>query len=303
MSSESSGPSAVLMVRPHAFRVNPETAADNAFQASGGGEHSNAYREVSAVADRLRAHGITVHLFEDDGAATPDSVFPNNWLTTHEDGRIALHPMRAANRRAERRDDIVDHLRSAYVAGELVDYSSFEERGLFLEGTGSLVLDRQNRWAFAALSPRTSQELVERFCADFGYEPVVFEASDSSGTPVYHTNVMLALGTGFAIAGLEMIPNEKQRRKVEERLRASGREIIEVSEAQVRDFAANVYALSGPGGTLLALSCRAAGALTAAQKKAIENHATLLPVPVPTIERAGGSVRCMLAGIHLPPKD
>lgn len=299
-----SSPAAAVLVRPHHFAVNPDTAKDNAFQSRD--EHdaraiaTAAYEETSALAEALVERGVTVHLFDDERDDRPDAIFPNNWFTTHADGRIALYPMRSPLRRSERRTDIVDALSQLYRVEDVVDYSPFEAREVFLEGTGALVLDREQRVAYVARSPRAHDELVERFCADFDYEPVVFDAVDEHGTPIYHTNVMMSVGTETAIIVADTIPDDGTRARLLERLRDSGRTVVELDFPQLHDFAANAIELTGSSGPLVAMSERARDCLTDEQVALLESRAELVVVPVPTAELSGGSVRCMIAGVHLP---
>jgi hypothetical protein len=297
---------AVVMIRPNRFFSNPETAADNAFQRETATEDSQkisqrAQREFDQAVQSLREAGVTVHVFDDTATPEkPDAIFPNNWFSTHEDGRIVLYPMYSPARRGERRSDIIDALRKDYRVTEVVDYSDYEARDRFLEGTGSLVLDHPNHIAYVSLSKRSDLELVEKFCADFGYEPVVFESASADGRPIYHTNVMLCVGSAFALAGLAMITDSDARKKVRDRLQATGKEVIELSRDQIENFAGNALELRGTKGKLLVLSERAAANLSPDQRAMIEKGAKLLPLSLPTIELAGGSARCMLAEIFLP---
>ncbi len=298
-------PAAVAMVRPHHFHPNPETAADNAFQrpATAASVAAQAHAEVTEAAARLEAAGVRVHLFDSHDPATPDAVFPNNWFSTHAGGHVALYPMYALNRRRERRSDVIELLKTQYRVQDVIDYSGLEHDGMALEGTGAMVLDRIGRIAYAAQSHRADPVALERFCTHFNFEPMAFATADAQGRPCYHTNVMLCVGTDFALGGFHLIADPGRREAVRERLRESGREVIELSEHQIGEFAGNALELTGRGGQrLLALSERAAASLNAAQKAMIERSATLLPLRVPTIELAGGSVRCMLAGIHLAPR-
>ncbi len=295
-------PAAVAMVRPHHFHPNPETAADNAFQrpATAASGAAQAHAEVTEAAARLEAAGVRVHLFDSHDPATPDAVFPNNWFSTHAGGHVALYPMYAANRRRERRSDIIELLKARYRVQDVIDYSGLEHDGMALEGTGAMVLDHIGRIAYTAQSNRADPVALERFCTHFNFEPMAFATADAQGLPCYHTNVMLCVGTDFALGGFHLIADPQRREAVRARLRESGREIIELDARQIGEFAGNALELTGHGGQrLLALSERAAASLTAAQKAVIERSATLLPLRVPTIELAGGSVRCMLAGIHL----
>ncbi|WP_426986080.1 citrulline utilization hydrolase CtlX [Pseudarthrobacter sp. Y6] len=297
-------PSAVVLVRPHTFMPNPTTAADNAFQLPA---HSvdretladSARDEVTGLAEALETAGITVHVFEDYDDTRPDSVFPNNWLSTHAGGHIAMFPMYAPNRRHERRTDILDFLKTHYRVQEVIDYSGLEMDRVFLEGTGAMVLDHGGRVAYAARSRWADPVALERFCTNFGYEPMLFDAADAAGTAVYHTNVMMSVATDFAMVGLDTIQSADRRREVVQRLSGGGRKIIELSHEQILNFAGNTIELQGTDGRVLALSGRALKSLTDEQKNIIESSCTLLPVDVPTIELAGGSVRCMIAGIHL----
>lgn len=297
---------AVLMIRPFRFYPNPETAADNAFQrevasADAAAVSKAAQGELDRAADLLRGAGVTVHVFPDtESPEKPDAVFPNNWFSTHPDGRVALYPMYSPTRRNERRRDVIDELGKTYQISALIDYSSYEQRGLHLEGTGSLVLDYVNRIAYVSFSKRSDRELVERFCQDFGFEPVLFESVGDDGRPIYHTNVVMCVGSEFALVGLDMIADPGQRETVSRRLESSGKKVIELDRAQIANFAGNALELHNASEKLLVLSSRAAEALTTEQRNEIERHARLLPLALPTIELAGGSARCMLAAIHLP---
>lgn len=303
-------PEAVILVRALRFRPNPATAADNAFQAepedgeSAAAVAASALAEMDAVAEALRAAGVVVHVFEDEDHTRPDSVFPNNWLSTHAGGMVAVYPMYASNRRHERRTDVLEMLKSTYRVQVVVDYSGLEPDGVFLEGTGAMVLDHVSRVAYMARSHRADAQVLERFCTDFGYEPMVFDAVDADGVPVYHTNVIACVGTDVALFALEMIPDARRREQVRERLAVHGRKVVELTEAQVREFAGNAVELAGrwPDGrrrTIMAMSERARRSLRPDQIAAIEESCEIVAVDIPTIELAGGSVRCMIAGIHL----
>jgi hypothetical protein len=297
---------AVLMIRPSRFYPNPETAADNAFQARG--DYSAdaltaaARSEFDAAVQRIRDAGVTVHVFEDTAAPEkPDAVFPNNWISTHHDGRIALFPMYSALRRRERRHDIIEELGKHYRVTEVIDYSRFEEEGCCLEGTGSLVLDHVNKIAYVSLSNRSNRKVIQRFAEDFGYEPVTFTSIGTDGQPIYHTNVMMCIGTNFALVGLAMIRDKAERQKVQERLQATGKEIVELEPEQVANFAGNAIELHGSNnGKLLLLSKRAVPTFTEAQQSVLNHHVRLIPLKLSTIELGGGSARCMIATIHLP---
>jgi hypothetical protein len=298
-------PSAVVMVRPHQFHPNPQTAADNAFQrqalhVSRDALAKAAWQEVGTAADTLRAHGVRVHLFEDDGAGdTPDAVFPNNWFSTHAGGHVAIYPMYSPNRRRERRADVIEMLKAEYRVQDVIDYSGLEADGVFLEGTGAMVLDHLARVAYTAASNRAHAVALERFCTHFNFEPMAFDTADAQGRAVYHTNVLMCVATDFALVGLDLIRDPERRQAVQARLEETGRTVIALERSQIESFASNALELNGSEGRLLALSAQAEASLRPEQKAAIERSARLLPLAVPTVELAGGSVRCMLAGIHL----
>lgn len=295
-------PSAVVMIRPHHFTVNAETAHDNSFQvatAADGNLSGLAYTEITRAAETLQKQGVTVHLFEDTGTQTPDSVFPNNWFSTHAGGHVAIYPMKAPSRRRERRSDVIEMLKTRYRVQEVIDYSGLEPDGLFLEGTGGMVLDHLDRVAYAVHSDRTDPIALERFCTQFNYEPMVFSARDGNGVPVYHTNVLMCIATDFAMIGLDMIVDAERRREIVTRFERSGRHVIALDTAQICSFAGNAIELQGKHGRILALSARAYAVLTPPQIRLIAESAEPVPLDIPTIENAGGSVRCTLAGIHL----
>ena len=303
-------PSAVILVRAERFVPNPATAADNAFQRhvpagqSEDATSANALAEMDALAQALRDAGVRVHVFPDEDHTRPDSVFPNNWLSTHAGGYVAVYPMYASNRRHERRADVLEMLKSEYRTQTIVDYSGLEPDGIFLEGTGAMVLDHVSRVAYMAVSHRADTHVLERFCSDFNYEPMAFEAVDSEGVPVYHTNVLACVGTDVALIALEMIPDAQRREQVRERLSVNGRKVVALTEQQIRDFAGNAVELCGrtPEGRrryVMAMSGRARRSLRPDQVAAIEESCEIVSVDIPTIELAGGSVRCMIAGVHL----
>ena len=297
-------PAAVVMVRPHAFRSNPDTLQDNAFQiidpeATHIDTAARAYAEVSTVVQRLQEAGVAVHLFEDTDRQTPDAVFPNNWFSTHAGGHIAIYPMAMPSRQRERRWDVIDLLKQTYRVQDVIDYTGLEQDGVYLEGTGAMVLDHIDRVAYVARSNRADPLALERFCTHFNFEPMLFDAADVQGRPVYHTNVLMCIGTDFAMAGFDMITDAHRRQQVRERLLENGRLLVALTETQIGEFAGNALELQGAQGRLLAISTRALRALRDDQISALEKNVQLLPLDVPTIETAGGSVRCMLAGIHL----
>ncbi|WP_205171715.1 citrulline utilization hydrolase CtlX, partial [Burkholderia sp. LMG 13014] len=244
--------------------------------------------------------GVRVHVFDDHGERdTPDSVFPNNWFSTHPGGHVALYPMFSANRRRERRADIVEMLKAEYRVQDVIDYSGLEYDDVFLEGTGAMVLDHVARIAYTARSRRADPVALERFCTNFNFEPICFDTADADGRPIYHTNVMMSVATEFAMVGLDLIADSRRRDEIAQRLAETGRTVIALDASQIANFAGNTLELSGKEGRVLALSRRAYDCLTPVQRATIERSARLLPLDVPTIELAGGSVRCMLAGIHL----
>lgn len=304
-------PSAVVMIRPHHFYANPQTQGDNAFQALACASDSSAatveldklaYQQVTDAAYILESYGIDVHIFEDESKDTPDSVFPNNWFSTHSGGHVAIYPMHAQNRRQERRGDIIDMLKQAYRVQDVVDYSGLEQDQLYLEGTGAMVLDHIERVAYAVQSNRTNPLALERFCSHFNYEPMLFDAFDENGVAVYHTNVLMCIGTDFVMLGADMIKNPIRRNEIITRFEDSGREVIMLSSRQIAEFCGNALELQSDEQRLLALSQRAYNSMETEQRKILEKSVTLLPLEVSAIETAGGSIRCMLAGIHLAPR-
>jgi hypothetical protein len=300
---------AVLMVRPVSFGWNPETAASNRFQAaapdSARGVFARAAAEFDALVDALQAAGVAAYAFGDRAEpACPDAVFPNNWVSLHDDGTVVLYPMLARSRRHERRLELITELeqRGGYRVERLLDLTHHELQQRFLEGTGSVVFDHLGRVAYACLSPRTSAVVLDELCAELGYEAVTFSAADRSGVPVYHTNVVLSIGTGFALVCAEAIaPGE--RGALLERLAAGGRRVVTIDHAQLGSFAGNVLELrAADGARVLAASRRALDSLQPSARAVLaEGIERFVAVPVPTIEDlGGGSVRCMLAEIFLP---
>ena len=296
---------AVLMIRPCRFYPNPETAADNAFQKQASGDlaliSAAARDEFDRAVDTLRGAGVTVHVVEDTlTPEKPDAVFPNNWISTHHDGRVVLYPMYSAARRRERRRDVIDELRRFYRVTEVIDYSVCESGNECLEGTGSLVLDHVNKVAYVSLSKRSHPNTLQRFCADFGYEAVTFTSIGDHGEPIYHTNVVMCVGTAFALIALEMIPDPREQQRVRERLEATRKQIVELDRNQIANFTGNAIELHNDRQKLLVLSSRARPVLTREQLDVLERHARIVALDLPTIELAGGSARCMIATIHLP---
>jgi hypothetical protein len=301
---------AVLMIRPVAFRSNPQTADSNQFQRDPGVvdpllEQRAAAVQFQGLVDTLRAAGIGVVVEPDlPTPETPDSIFPNNWVSFHADGTVVIYPMMAPNRRAEVRPDIIERLdrERGYRVERVVDMTGHTVAGQYLEGTGSLVLDRRNRIAYAALSPRTTRAALTDFGQRMDYEIIAFEALDRDGQEIYHTNVMMSLGEGFAVICYETIPDRSQRQAVLLRLEETGHEIISIDRDQMRSFLGNCLQLEAADGSrVIAMSRQAEDALTPAQTTRLRRHGRIVSSPIHDIERsAGGSVRCMLAEIHLP---
>jgi hypothetical protein len=298
---------AVLMIRPAHFDSNAQTATSNSFQSgspTADDTATSAQNEFDALALALASAGVRVHLFAGrTGEDLPDEVFPNNWLSLHPDGTAVLYPLLAPNRRRERRLDVLAALQGppGYRIERIVDLTHLETRGEYLEGTGSLVLDRMNHIAYACLSPRTHAAALTLFGRALDYEIMAFNAVDRAGRAIYHTNVLLSVGTSFAALCTGALTNATERRRVIARLEATGREIIDLDFAQLHAFAGNLLELRGRNGPLFALSAAALGSLGSAQRDALERHGALVAVAIAMIEKfGGGSVRCMLAEVALP---
>lgn len=302
----------ILMIRPVAFRMNEQTAVNNYYQKVIDGllpatVNAKAQQEFDVFVEKLRAVGVDVIVVEDTlNPDTPDSIFPNNWVSFHENGDVALYPMFAVNRREERREEILDTLEEkGFKIENIVDYTSAEEDGFFLEGTGSLLLDRVNEKAYCALSSRADEELFIEFCEDFDYAPVVFEAFhtvDGERKLIYHTNVMMCLGETFAVICTDSIDDKKERKMVLDNLKKDNKEVITITEAQVNNFAGNMLEVRGADDKrYLVMSSAAHQCLTPKQIEHLEKHATILSSSLDTIEACGGgSARCMMAEIFLP---
>ena len=302
------------MIRPVAFRMNEQTAVNNYYQKVienllPATVNAKAQEEFDVFVSKLRKVGVHVIVVDDTlEPSTPDSIFPNNWISFHENGDVTLYPMFAENRRLERREDILDILEDeGFVINEIMDYTSAEEDGFFLEGTGSIVLDRENGKAYCALSPRADEELFIEFCEDFEYNPILFEAFQTVGTErklIYHTNVMMSVGETFAIICAESIDDKKERKIVLDSLRGDEKEIILITEEQVNNFAGNMLEVKGyDDKRYLVMSTSAYNSLTKKQIAQIEEHVTILSSSLDTIEACGGgSARCMMAEIFLPKK-
>lgn len=299
----------ILMIRPVRFGFNEQTAATNAFQdiklaaQTKDLAQEDAQREFDEMVRQLKAAGVDVMVVEDTPEPhTPDSIFPNNWVSFHNNGTVILYPMQAENRRLERRKDILDHIEERFYINRLVDLTAHENNGKFLEGTGSLVLDRKFKIAYACLSPRTYEEVLDEFAVQMNYEIVRFNAIDETGKQIYHTNVLMCIGDMFAIICLEAIPDLDERYTVRQTLAQTGRRIIEISLDQMKKFAGNMLQVNTQkGSSLLVMSTQAYESLTPKQIDALDDFATLLHVDLAMIEaNGGGSARCMMAEIHLP---
>jgi hypothetical protein len=302
----------ILMIRPASFRMNEETAVNNYFQRKTEEIHlatnHKAQAEFDAFVEVLKAKNINVIVVEDDPKLdTPDALFPNNWISFHQDGRVALYPMFAKNRRRERREEVLLEVeKNGFKIETIVDYTAAEDESLFLEGTGSLILDRENRKAYCATSARSEEDLIIEFCEDFEYTPIIFEARQSLNNerlPIYHTNVMMCVAEHFVIICLASIDDKKQRKFVVNTLKKDGKQIIDITEAQMHQFAGNMLQVksSVSDETYLVMSKTAHDSLAQNQIAEIEKHTEILSASIATIEiNGGGSARCMLAEVFLP---
>ena len=305
----------ILMIRPINFRMNEQTAVNNYYQKvlnnlSPESVNKHAQQEFDNYVSKLKSHGVQVIVISDiEGSDTPDSIFPNNWISFHETGTVGLYPMFAENRRFERREDILDQLEEkGFVIKNSIDYTNAEKDGVFLEGTGSLLLDRVNRKAYCSLSPRADEDLCIEFCEDFEYTPVVFTSYQTVNykrEEIYHTNVMMCLAETFAVICLDSIDNKKERKNVLKHLKEDGKKIIEISEDQVNNFAGNMLQVRGANDELFLVMSKAAhDSLNQSQLAKIGNHCKIISSSLDTIEACGGgSARCMMAEIFLPKEN
>ena len=296
----------LLMIRPVNFGYNEETAESNAFQHKDKNQQevqAKALAEFNNFVDVLRNNGVDVTVIDDNPQPyTPDSIFPNNWVSFHDDGNLFLYPMQAENRRLERREDIISRLEDNFKVHHIVDLSRYEEENKFLEGTGSMVLDRDHKISYACLSPRTDKTVLDVFCEQSSYTSVCFDAADEDGKAIYHTNVLMCVGSQFAVICLDSIPNPHERIVVIESLNSTQKEIIEISFEQMNQFAGNMLEVkSKDGDTLIVMSESAFRALDREQKSSLEKYGKLVYADIQTIENnGGGSTRCMMAEVHLP---
>jgi len=296
----------LLMIQPVNFGFNAETAVNNTFQKDTGGNlQQKALQEFNGFVSLLRNHKVDVTVIEDSlTPSTPDSVFPNNWISFHDDGRIFLYPMFAVNRRLERKDTVLESIKIKFLVKEIIDLSGSEATGLFLEGTGSMVLDRENKIAYACLSPRTDENILNKFCNMAGYRPVTFRATDITGVDIYHTNVMMCVAGSYAVICLDSIADAEERKNLTESLVKTNKEIVDISLQQLNSFAGNMLQVKNADDELLlVMSTQAFKSLTELQIKKLQKHNRIIHSSLLTIETAGGgSARCMLAEVFLEKK-
>jgi len=303
--------STVMMIRPVDFSFNDQTAASNAFQNAAHGYteetiKKNAEQEFDNFVLLLKHHGIDVIIFNDTPQpATPDSIFPNNWISLDQHGRLALYPMHAINRRHERRDDIVEYFKENFIVKDVYDLSYFEKDDKFLEGTGSMVIDYVNNILYACLSPRTDKTVIDDFCKKMNYTACTFNSADENGKAIYHTNVMMCIGAKLAVVCLESITDAAERKKVSASLERTGHEIIAINYEQMNHFAGNMLELNNKNGDrFLIMSAQAVASLTDDQFGLINKYNQILSPTITTIETiGGGGVRCMMAEVFLEKKD
>lgn len=300
----------ILMVRPASFGYNPQTAESNAFQVevdlSSEEIQANALREFDLMVEELRENGIEVLVFEDsENPYTPDAVFPNNWFSTHRDGTLCLYPMEAEARRFERNPQIINKLKKNFAVTRILDFTEFESQNKFLEGTGSLILDQENKIAYASISSRTDEYILEKWAKMLDFELFQFQSFDENGKAIYHTNVMMCLGDKFAVACLESISDENKKRFFHEKLHQTGKELIEISFEQMSSFAGNMLLLQNSDNEkILVMSKTAFESLNENQIEKLASYAKLLSFDIDIIEKCGGgSVRCMIAENFLRVRD
>lgn len=300
----------ILMIRPVRFAFNEQTAESNAFQDPEAAQNAievqeKALHEFDVMVDGLRNLGVDVTVIEDTPEPhTPDAIFPNNWVSFHANGTVCLYPMYAPNRRLERREEIISHLQKKFKVNDTLDFTTYEAAQQFLEGTGSLVLDRINRIAYACLSPRTSAEILEEFARKMDYQVVSFTSTDEKGKQIYHTNVVMCVGERFAVICAESILSDEERAYVLQTLQQTGKEVIEISMEQLKRFAGNMLQVQNKSGeTILVMSTQAYRSLLPDQLKKLEKYNQMFYTDLYTIEsNGGGSARCMMAEVYLPVK-
>jgi hypothetical protein len=296
----------LLMIQPVNFGFNAQTAVNNSFQKNIDGDvQQKALQEFTDLVALLRNNKVDVTVVEDSlDPSTPDSIFPNNWISFHDDGRIFLYPMFAVNRRHERKDTVLEMVKNKFFITEIIDLSQSEAEELFLEGTGSMVLDRGNKIAYACLSPRTDEKILNGFCSMVGYSPVSFRSTDSAGIDIYHTNVMMCIAKTFAVVCLDSVSNERERKNLVTALEKTNKEIVDISLQQLNSFAGNMLQVKNADDELLlVMSTQAFESLTDAQVETLQKHNRIIHSSLNTIETAGGgSARCMMAEVFLERK-
>ncbi len=294
------------MIRPVSFSFNPQTAGSNAFQNRDTAQQQvqdQALQEFDNFVGVLRSNGVTVIVINDTlEPHTPDSIFPNNWVSFHADGDVFLYPMQAENRRLERREDVINLLEDKFKVRHIIDLSRYEVEDKYLEGTGSMVLNREDKLAYACLSPRTDLEVLEVFCTQTGYTPVIFHATDQNGQAIYHTNVMMCVAERYVVICLDSISDFKEREAVVASFYQTQKSIFDISFEQMNQFAGNMLEVfNDRGDSLLIMSASAYSSLTDRQIATLQQFSRIVYAPIPTIERnGGGSVRCMMAEVGLP---
>jgi len=296
----------ILMVRPYQFYFNQQTAANNFFQSNINIENANelAIAEFDTMVEKLRAHQIKVKVIQDSqNPSTPDSIFPNNWVSTHIDGTLCFYPMYAENRRAERKSSVINFLQSNYKIQNTLDLTDLEKQGKFLEGTGSMVLDQQNKIAYGCLSERLDKQAFNYWCDKMQFKPISFKAVDDKVQPIYHTNVMMCMGNEFVVICLDSIPNENEKQMLLDSFKQTHKEVIEISQDQLNHFAGNMLQVFDIAEKPhLIMSEQAYQSLHTAQLKSLEKYNPIISISIPTIEAlGGGSTRCMMAEIYLSP--
>jgi hypothetical protein len=296
----------ILMVRPYQFYFNQQTAANNFFQSNINIENANelAIAEFDAMVEKLRAHQIKVNVVQDTkDPSTPDSIFPNNWVSTHTNGTLCLYPMYAENRRAERKSSVIEFLQSNYKIENTLDLTDLEKEGIFLEGTGSMVLDHQNKIAYGCLSERLDKNAFNEWCDKMQFKPIAFKALDDKAQPIYHTNVLMCMANQFVVICSDSIPNEQERQMLLDSFAQTNKEVIEISQDQLNHFAGNMLQVFDiTEKPHLIMSEQAYKSLHTAQLKSLDKYNPILPISIPTIEAlGGGSTRCMMAEIYLSP--
>ncbi|QQL50906.1 citrulline utilization hydrolase CtlX [Mucilaginibacter ginkgonis] len=300
--------STLLMIRPVRFGFNKQTAESNAFQNAGSDildAQSAALAEFDNFVQVLRDNGVNVMVVDDTPEPhTPDSIFPNNWISMHENGNVLLYPMQAENRRLERREDIIRKLDENFAVKHTIDLSRFETDNKYLEGTGSMVLDRDNKIAYASLSPRTDTDVLKAFADAEGYNVLTFSAFDQNDQAIYHTNVLMCIGRQFVVICLDSIKNEEEKIRLKQSFAGNNKEIVEITFGQMNHFAGNMLEVQNAGGEhILVMSAQAFQSLTGEQIDRLEHYARIVYSDIKTIETlGGGSARCMLAEVHLPQK-